>query len=160
MSFPINQPSGMEGYGGIDEVYKLLKKENKKGEKKSKNLSNVIKEFHIAHDKVKEAIADALKEDGLTTPSNSEMVDELIFALSLDKIFEKDQNGQERLREKLKKSLQIHDSESPEARMAVADQLSEGSKEKVPTNAKVVQKDIDTISMKTVEDPTLLFDGM
>jgi len=60
----------------------------------------------------------------------------------------------------LKKKLQTYSSESNEAKLAVADQLSEGSKQRVPTDAKVVTDDINYIALKTVEDPSILFDGM
>ncbi len=158
MDIPI-PPRGVEGYGAIDEVFKLLKKEEKKGAKATK-LKSLIDQFCLTHEKVKEEITKHLKENGLNVPQNSPMIDEMIFALSHDRIFEHDGEGREKLKDKLKKKLQTYSSESNEAKIAVADQLSEGSKMRVPTDAKVVTDDINYISLKTVEDPSLLFDGM
>lgn len=160
MSMPINMPPGMENYGAINELGKILKREKEKGSKAA-HLKGKIKKFHIAHEEVKNAIAESLAEEGFgeINPAD-DMVEDIIFGLSLGKIFEKDPSGKEKLKEKLKKALQIYSSESEEAKSAVADQLSEGSQQKVPTDANVVQKDIDAISIKTVEDPTLLFDGL
>ncbi len=158
MDIPL-PPRGVEGYGAVDEVFKLFKKEEKKGAKAA-HLLKMIKDFHIAHEKVKEEIMKSLKENGLNVPQNSPMIDQMIFALSHDKIFERDAEGREKLKDKLKKKLQTYSSESNEAKLAVADQLSEGSKQRVPTDAKVVTDDINYIALKTVEDPSILFDGM
>jgi len=160
MSMPINMPPGMENYGALNELGKILKKEKDKGSK-AETLRGKIKSFHLAHEEVKQAIAETLNEEGFgdVNPTD-DMVEDIIFGLSLGKIFEKDQNGKERLKEKLKNALRLYDSESDEAKVAVADQLSEGSQQRVPTDSDVIRKDIDAISMRTVEDPTILFDGL
>ncbi len=156
MDMPI-MPSGMESYGAINNLDKILKKDQKKGSK-AENLKQKISQFSLVADEVKEAIAETLKEEGFgDVAPTDDMVEDIIFGLSLGKIFEKDQNGDDKLKEKLKKALQIYSAESAEAKSAVADQLSEGSQEAVPSDAKVVQKDIDAISLKTIENPGILF---
>ncbi len=139
---------------GSDEIKKILKKEEKKGESR---VAQAIRDYHLAHAKAKEAIAQALSQElGVQVEPGSEMVDNAVNALSLTKIF----NGKgeaEELVPALKGELQKYEVDSPEAHQAVASILSTGSAQKVPTTEKVIQYDLDVIAMKTVENPSLLF---
>lgn len=140
---------------GAEEIKKILKKEEKKG--KTSKVLQAIKDFHLAHEKVKEEIAKSLGEDtGIEIKSNSDLVDSAVFSLSLNKIFE-NRNGVEQLAPDLKQALQRFDSESLEAKAAVANKLSEGSKQKVPKDNKIVDQDIDEISQRTTSSPDILF---
>ena len=142
--------------GGAEEIKKILKKEEKKGAKAS-NILKSIKLFHLAHQKVKEEIAESLSlELGKEVKPNSKLVDEAIFGLSLNRIFEKDESGEDTLAPDLKKALQQFDSESAEARNAVSTKLSQGSQGKVPTNHALVDMDLDEISWRTTQNPDIL----
>lgn len=151
------------GVGGVDfagavwgseQIKKILKKEEQKGESK---VARAIRDYHLAHAKAKEAIAQALSsETGISVKPGSEMVDNAVNALSLTRIFE-DKGGIEQIVPQLKGELQKYEVDSPEAHNAIANELSRGSKQKVPKDEKVVQYDLDVISMKTTEDPNLLF---
>ena len=139
---------------GSDEIRKILKKEEKKGESK---VASAIRDYHLAHAKAKEAIAQALSQElGHTIEPGSAMVENAVNALSLTKIFQ-GKGEQEELIPALKGELQKYEVDSPEAHNAVASILSVGSKQKVPTSEKVVQYDLDVIAMKTVQNPDLLF---
>lgn len=141
--------------GGADEIWKILKKEEKKGQ--TSKILSAIKSFHLAHQKVKEEIADVLTEEiGEPVKPDSPMVNNALFGLSLNKIFEKNDNGEEILSPDLKTMLQKYDSESEEARDAVSTKLSQGSKQKVPKNEKIIEMDLDEISIRSAEDPNLL----
>ncbi len=143
--------------GGADEIRKIIKKEEKKGAKAS-NVLKSIKLFHLAHQKVKEEIANALSEEiGQKVETNSKMVDDAIFGLSLNKIFEKDDNGEEILAPDIKSALQQFDSESHEAREAVSTKLSQGSSGKVPADHELIDMDLDEISWRTTQNPNILF---
>ena len=74
----------------------------------------------------------------------------------MGKIFE-DRGGAEYLVPSLKTQLQQYEVDSHEAHLAVAGELSKGSKGVVPKDDKVVQFDLDMISLKTTENPNLLF---
>lgn len=141
--------------GGADEIWKILKKEEKKGQ--TSKILSAIKSFHLAHQKVKEEIAGVLSEEiGEPVKADSPLVNDAIFGLSLNKIFEKNENGDEVLSPDLKTMLQKFDSESEEARDAVSTKLSQGSKEKIPKNHKIVEMDLDEISWRSTQDPNLL----
>jgi len=139
---------------GSDEIRKILKKEEKKGESK---IAQAIRDYHLAHAKAKDAIAEALgNEMGIQVDPKSDLVENAVNALSLGKIFE-EKGGIENLVPSLKMELQKYEVDSPDAHAAVAGELSKGSKGKVPKDDKVVQFDLDMISLKTTEDPNLLF---
>lgn len=139
---------------GSDEIKKILKKEEKKGESK---VASAISNYHLAHAKVKDTIAQALtQETGMKIEPGSEMVENAVNALSLTKIFES-KGDIEQIVPGLKQKLQKYEVDSKEAHVAIADELSKGSKQKVPDHEKVVQYDLDVISMKTIDDPNLLF---
>lgn len=139
-----------------NEVFKLRKKEEAKGSKQAGKVMKAIQDFHLAHQAVKEEIAKALSEDlGQDIKPDSEIVNNAVFSISLGKIF-KNNDGQELLDEDLKRALQHYDSESAQAKDAVANKLSQGSRLKVPTSDKLVDQDIDAIAIKTVENPDLL----
>jgi hypothetical protein len=140
--------------GAAGEVWKILKKEEQKG-KKSK-IMGAIRDFHLAHEAVKEELAQALSEEtGMNVQANSELVDNVVFSLSLGKIFE-NREGEIGLAPDLKSALQHFDSESQQAKEAVASKLSEGSKQRVPSNDNLINRDIDEIAIRTVENPDLL----
>ncbi|MDR2428942.1 MAG: hypothetical protein LBD62_03960 [Candidatus Margulisbacteria bacterium] len=135
-------------------VWSLLKKEEKKS---SKKITSAIRKYHLAHEAVKKEIAEALSESiGQSIKPESEMVENAIFSLSLGRIFES-RDGEAALHPELKTELQRYDSESPEAKKAVAHHLSRGSEQEVPVSAKVVEKDIDEISIRTIENPSILY---
>jgi phage-related tail protein len=137
---------------GSDEIKKLLKKEEKK---KNSKILDAIRGYHLAHQKAKEAIKSAIKDEVGIAPSQ-DMVDNAVNALSLTRIFE-GKGEEEELVPGLKKELQKYEVDSKEAHLAVASILSEGSEKKVPSDEKVVQYDLDVISMKTLDNPNLLF---
>ena len=140
---------------GSEEIWKILKKEEKKG--KTSKILSAIKSFHLAHQQVKEEIADVLSQEiGEPVKTDSPMVKNALFGLSLNKIFEKNENGEEVLSPDLKTMLQKYDSESAEARDAVSNKLSQGSKQKVPNNEQIIGMDLDEISLRSAEDPNLL----
>lgn len=139
-----------------NQVFKLKKQEEAKGARAGK-VGKAIQEFHLAHQAVKEEIAKALSEDlGQDIKPNSDMVNNAVFSLSLGKIFKNDA-GEEQLDEDLKRALQSYDSESLQAKEAVAHKLSQGSRLQVPSSDKLIDRDIDAIAIKTVENPELLF---
>jgi len=139
--------------GSANEVWKLLKKEEKKGKSK---ISDAIRKYHLAHQQVKQELAESLSEEtGLDIKPDSDMVENAIFSLSLGRIFKHD-NGEEQLQPELKLALQRFDSESEGAKQAVAKQLSKGSAQEVPTNDRLIAKDIDEISLRTIENPNLI----
>ncbi len=139
---------------GSDEIRKIIKKEEKKGESK---VAKAISEYHLAHNKAKEAIAQALTSElGMKIDPGSEVVDNAVNALSLTKIFQ-DNGEKEELVPALKGELQKYEVDSREAHAAIANVLSTGSRQKVPHDEKVVQFDLDIIAMKTVKNPNLLF---
>jgi len=138
------------------EVFKIRKQEEAKGKRAGK-VGKAIQDFHLAHQAVKEEIAKALSEDlGQDIKPNSDMVNNAVFSLSLGKIFNNN-GGQEQLDDDLKKALQNYDSESLQAKEAVAHKLSQGSRLQVPSSDKLINRDIDAIAIKTVENPDLLF---
>ncbi len=143
--------------GGAEEVFrKIIKEEEKKG-KNSKILS-AIRSFHIAHEKVKEEVADALSQEiGEAVKPDNPMVNEALFGLSLNKIFERTPDGEEILAPDLKSSLQKYESESEEAKEAVSTKLSQGSKGRVPKDDKLIARDLDEISWRTTQKDDLLF---
>ncbi|MDR1113703.1 MAG: hypothetical protein LBK68_05170 [Candidatus Margulisbacteria bacterium] len=135
-------------------VWSLLKKEEKKS---SKKITSAIRKYHLAHEAVKKEIAEALSESmGQSVKPESDMVENAIFSLSLGRIFENN-DGESALHPELKTELQRYDSESPEAKKAVAHHLSRGSEQEVPVSARVVEKDIDEISVRTLENPNILY---
>lgn len=139
-----------------NEVFKLRKKEEAKGKKGASKVMKAIQDFHLAHEAVKEEIAKALSEDlGQEVTPDSDIVKNAVFSISLGKIF-KNHDGQEMLDDDLKRALQLHDSESLQAKDAVANKLSQGSRMKVPASDNLVDQDIDAIALKTVENPDLL----
>jgi hypothetical protein len=139
---------------GSEEIRKILKKEAKKGES---SIRDAIRNYHLAHTKAKEAIAQALSQElGVKVEPGSEMVETAVNALSLTKIF-KGKGEEEELIPALKGELQKFEVDSPEAHQAVASLLSVGSAQRVPTNEKVVQFDLDVIALKTVRNSNLLF---
>ena len=141
--------------GASSEVWKLLKKEEKKGKGKSK-VAGAIRQYHLAHDKVKQELAKALSEEtGFDIAPSSDMVENAIFSISLGRIFE-NRDGQESLQPDIKFALEHFDSESDGAKQAVAKHLSKGSQQEVPANDKIVRMDIDEISIRTIENPRLI----
>lgn len=139
--------------GASSEVWKLLKKEEKKGKSK---VASAIREYYLTHEKVKQELAKALSEEtGMEIKPNSDMVENAIFSLSLGRIFE-NRDGEEMLQPDIKFALEHFDSESDGAKQAVAKQLSKGSQQEVPTNDKIVGMDIDEISIRSIENPRLI----
>ena len=135
-------------------VWNLLKKEEKKTNKK---ISSAIRKYHLAHEAVKKEIAAALSEPiGQKIRPESEMVENAIISMSFARIFE-NRDGEIALNPELRQELQRHDSESKEAHHAVAHHLSRGSEQEVPETANVVERDIDEISIRTIENPNLLY---
>lgn len=138
-----------------NEVWKALKKDEKKGVKASK-IQKAIQDFHLAHEKVKEELAEALSQEiGKEVKPDSDMVENAVFSLSLGKIFE-NRDGQESLSPDLKNALQHFDSESQQAKEVIANTLSKGSKGKVPSNDKLIGMDLDEISIRTIDNPDLI----
>ncbi|GBR77405.1 hypothetical protein RDn1_064 [Candidatus Termititenax dinenymphae] len=141
--------------GAAEEVWKVLKKEEQKGKKK---ISSAIKKYHLAHEAVKKELAEALSEEtGKAVKPDSQMVENAVFSLSLGRIFNNNDDGEESLHPELKLELQRYDSESPEAKYAVAHHLSRGSEQEVPASDALISKDIDEISIRTLDNPKLLF---
>lgn len=140
---------------GSDEMRKILKKEAKKGKRE---IAKAIGEYHLAHAEVEEAIAKALsQETGLKIGSKSEMVETAMNAISLQMIFE-NKGGLEQLVPSLRLKLQKVEAGSQEALIAIASELSKGSKQKVPQDERVVKYDRDVISLKlATENPDLLY---
>ena len=139
--------------GSANEVWKILKKEEKKGKSK---VADAIRKYHLAHQQVKQELAKSLSEEtGLDINSDSDIVDNAIFSLSLGRIFE-NRDGEEQLQPDLKLALERYDSESDGAKQAVARQLSKGSAQEVPSNDKLISRDIDEISLRSIENPRLI----
>ena len=139
--------------GASSEVWKLLKKEEKKGKSK---VAGAIRQYHLAHEQVKKEMAKALSEEtGMDISPNSDVVENAIFSLSLGRLFE-NTDGQESLQPDIKFALEHFDSESDGAKQAVAKHLSKGSQQEVPANDKIVRMDIDEISIRSLENPRLI----
>ncbi|MDR1997615.1 MAG: hypothetical protein LBQ83_04770 [Candidatus Margulisbacteria bacterium] len=139
--------------GASSEVWKLLKKEEKKGKSR---ISDAIRKYHLAHQQVKQELAKSLSEEtGLNIEANSNIVENAIFSISLGRIFE-NRDGEESLQPDLKVALQYFDSESEGAKQAVARQLSKGSEQEVPANHELVEKDINEICLHAVDNPQLI----
>ena len=153
VNFNLNQSMFTAAAGAANEVAKILKKEE---DKKSK-LAETIKKYHLAHKAVREEIAKTLtKSMGKKVSSDSNIVDDTVFSLSLGMIYE-NSDGEASLHPELKNELQRYDSESPEAKHAIAHHLSRGSEQQVPPNDELVEKDRDDIALRLVENPDLLF---
>ena len=139
--------------GAANELAKILKKEE---DKKSK-LAETIKKYHLAHKAVREEIANTIsKFTGKKIGSGNKIVDDAMFSLSLGRIYD-NQDGEVSLHPELKNELQRYDSESPEAKHAIAHHLSRGSEQQVPPDHELVEKDRDDIALRLIENPNILF---
>ncbi|GBR72380.1 hypothetical protein HP1_085 [Candidatus Termititenax spirochaetophilus] len=154
LEFSPNNSIFASAAGASEEIKKILKKEEKKGGKK---VAEAIKNYHLAHAEVKKELAAALSaETGKSIKPSSPLVDSAVFSISLGRIFE-NTDGETNLHPDLKQALQHYDSESEEAKHAVAHHLSRGSKQEVPSGDDLIRKDIDEISIRTLDNPGILY---